>query len=378
MKILIGADLVPTETNAQLFSDGNIEQLIGSELASELENSDVRVFDLETPLIEKESPIKKAGPNFGVTTKVVNGIKKLNPSFLTLANNHIMDHDVLGLNSTIVALNEKNIDFGGVGNNLKEANKMWIKEFNGIKLGIYACAEHEYSIAEDNKPGANPFDYIDSYKCIEDNKSNCDFIIVLYHGGKEYYPYPSPKLQKVCRNFIDKGADFVVCQHSHCIGSEETYNGKKIVYGQGNFLFDRTNRVEWNHGLLLQLNVEKTSYDLDYIVLTKVGNCIRKATQDEYDDVITKYKERSQKLIDDNFVKKSYKKFASENFTNVLRRIDLFPSSFVGRVLNKLANKKFSEFYFRKIYLKKMKYMLQNSIECEAWRELLEEILDNN
>ena len=41
-------------------------------------------------------------------------------------------------------------------------------------------------------------------------KKQCDYVIVLYHGGKEHYRYPSPYLQKVCRKIVDKGADIVV------------------------------------------------------------------------------------------------------------------------------------------------------------------------
>ena len=74
----------------------------------------------------------------------------------------------------------------------------------------------------------------------KDNK--CDYTIVLYHGGKEYYRYPSPNLQRVCRYMIEKGTDLVICQHSHCIGCEENYLSGKIVYGQGNFIFDCDDR----------------------------------------------------------------------------------------------------------------------------------------
>ena len=33
------------------------------------------------------------------------------------------------------------------------------------------------------------------------------------------------------------GADVVLCQHSHCIGCYEQYEGAHILYGQGNFHF---------------------------------------------------------------------------------------------------------------------------------------------
>lgn len=377
MKILIGADLVPTQTNIDLFKEGNIEKLLGNELIQELNEADMRIFNLETPLIEKNSPIKKVGPTLGIDTEVINGIKRINPSFLTLANNHILDHGALGLKTTMNVLNQNQIEYGGIGENENDANKIWIEQINGKKIGIYACVEHEFSVATENSMGANPFDYINSYKCIQENKEKCDFIIVLYHGGKEYYPYPSPNLQKICRNFIDCGADIVVCQHSHCIGCEEDYKNKKIVYGQGNFLFDKTNREEWNHGLLLKLNISDTQYDMDYIVTTKEGNCIRKANKDEYSEEITKYKERSGQILGNDFVKENYRKFALDNISEVLIRTDYVPHTLLAKILNKLTNKKSLKFYLKNIYLKKMSYILANVIECEAWNELLKEIVSN-
>ena len=40
----------------------------------------------------------------------------------------------------------------------REAAKPFILEREGIKVGFYPCAEHEFSIVTENSPGANPFD----------------------------------------------------------------------------------------------------------------------------------------------------------------------------------------------------------------------------
>ena len=65
-----------------------------------------------------------------------------------------------------------------------------------MKIGIYACAENEFTIATDTTAGANPFDPFESLDHIQNLKRSCDYVIVLYHGGKEHYRYPSPYLQK--------------------------------------------------------------------------------------------------------------------------------------------------------------------------------------
>lgn len=80
------------------------------------------------------------------------------------------------------------------------------------------CTENEFSSATMHSAGANPFDVLESFDDVQALKEHCDYVVVLYHGGKEFYRYPSPMLQRYCRKFIEKGASLVLCQHSHCIG----------------------------------------------------------------------------------------------------------------------------------------------------------------
>ena len=83
-----------------------------------------------------------------------------------------------------------------------------------------------------------------------------DYLIVLNHGGIEYYKFPSPLLQRKCREMVKCGADFVVCQHSHCIGTAENFLNGTILYGQGNSVFGyKDNSDSWNNGLLVKLTL---------------------------------------------------------------------------------------------------------------------------
>ena len=63
MKILIGADISVTKSNASLFINGNINELIGSELKAILDSADFSVFNLEGPLTDSVAAISKCGPN---------------------------------------------------------------------------------------------------------------------------------------------------------------------------------------------------------------------------------------------------------------------------------------------------------------------------
>ena len=108
-RILIGADLVPTKSNYELFIKGDSKELIGIELETIIKKADFTVFNLEVPLTDTKAPISKCGPALIAPTTCINGIKKINRYFFTLANNHIMDQGEQGLQSTLDIFRKKGI-----------------------------------------------------------------------------------------------------------------------------------------------------------------------------------------------------------------------------------------------------------------------------
>jgi poly-gamma-glutamate capsule biosynthesis protein CapA/YwtB (metallophosphatase superfamily) len=365
MHVLIGGDLVPTESNFELFRSANVTELLGDDLLKVLKQADFRVFNLEVPLTDMEAPIIKCGPNLIALTSTINGIKRIKTDLLTLANNHILDQGEHGLYSTIKVLEENDIDYMGAGSNLNEAAQPYIWERDGIRVGIYACAEHEFTIATKNSPGANPFDPLESLDHIQDLANKCDHLIVLYHGGKEHYRYPSPDLQKICRKIVDKGADLVVCQHSHCIGAFERYSGGTIVYGQGNFLFDHSESEFWQTSLLLNVILKAGSISIEYIPIVKQGNGVRLANKQQSEEILYGFNERSRLILDEEFVKQEYDRFAAEMLNGYLTAFH--GDNLFFRVLNKLSRHTLAS----KLYTDKSLTVIQNFIECEAHRELI-------
>lgn len=368
MKIIIGADLVPTESNYELFNNADVDALIGSHLNNVLSEADYRIFNLEVPLTNTEAPIAKCGPNLISPPSTIEGIKSIGVDFLTLANNHILDQGEQGLYSTIDILSKNNIAFAGVGSNLNEASRPYIFEIEGKKIGIYCCAEHEFTIATERAAGANPFDPLESLEHIKDLKSQADYVIVLYHGGKEHCRYPSPYLQKVCRKCVEKGADLVVCQHSHCIGCEEKYLNGTIVYGQGNFLFDHSESEYWQTGLLIEIG---DNFDISYIPLVKEKNAVRLADEEKSNEIMLQFKQRSSEILIDGFIEEKYSEFAKSMINNYLFKLSGKRKSFLFRAINKMSGYRYMNFYLKRRYTQSDLLAIQNYIECEAHREVL-------
>ncbi len=368
MKLLIGADLVPTKSNMELFASADCAALLGNELTEQLRSADYRIFNLEVPFADTATPIEKCGPALIAPTVAVAGYKALGVDLLTVANNHIMDQGVQGFDSTIQVLKENGIAYVGAGNTLQDAEKPHIFELNGQKIGVYACAEHEFSIADENMPGANPFDVLESFGHIEALKAQCNYVIVLYHGGKEHYRYPSPNLQKVCRKMVEKGADLVICQHSHCIGCEEKYQNGTIVYGQGNFLFDLSQSEFWQSSLLVQIG---DNFEISYIPLVRNGNGVKLAEGAKGKEILDAFAQRSTEIQQADFVEKQYAKFAGEMLDWYLFAFSGMRRGFVYRVINKLSGHRLEPWLLHRKYGKQTKLVIRNFVECEAHRELL-------
>ena len=363
--ILIGADIVPTKTNVEPFERGDISALLNKPLQELLLSKDARIFNLETPLADNLSPIEKCGPCLSAPSATLNGIKNIHPSLLTLANNHILDQGDAGLFSTMNVLQQNGIPFFGVGKNLQEAAKPYVLERHGIRVGFYACVENEFSVATQSTAGANPFDPLEILDAVADLKTSCDFVVVLYHGGKEEYRYPSPNLQKLFRKLADKGADLVIAQHTHCIGCSENYKNSVLVYGQGNFLFDHSSNKCWQTGMLIDAAFSKEEMKVEYIPLIHEKGKTLLADKAHSEKILGEFIRRSENIKEQSFLKKEYQKKA-------LEMEHIYLEAFYGCSLPfKILRKIFRISIISKIYPKKKKLALQNFIECEAHRELL-------
>lgn len=367
MRIVIGADIVPTTSNYELFGAGDALSLVGEGLLQVLRKADYRIFNLEVPLCDTDSPIKKCGPALIAPTATIAGFKTIGVDLFTLANNHIMDQGTDGFFSTMKMLDQAGIAHVGGGATLEDAQKPFVIEREGKKIGIYACAEHEFSIANETTPGANPFDPLESLDHIRELKEQCDYVIVLYHGGKEHYRYPSPNLRKTCRKIVEKGADLVVCQHSHCVGCEEKYLGGTIVYGQGNFLFDHSNTEYWQTALLIELD---DAFSISYIPLQKHGNKVAIADGEQKEQILSSFYERSEQIKQNGVVEQKYREFADQSRNLYLSAFSGIKKSFLFKVINKLSGHRFEKFCLKRKYGTKKILALRNYLECEAHREL--------
>ncbi|MGM9647559.1 MAG: CapA family protein [Eubacteriales bacterium] len=376
MKLYIGADLVPTEANLAAYRSGDLFSVIDPALTALLQTADFRLFNLECPLTDGGTPIAKCGPALRAPTDAVKGLKALGADFVTLANNHILDYGEEGLADTRAALADAGIATAGAGEGV---NRSGIYRFikDGVTLGIYCCAEHEFSVTEPQMPGAVPFDPADSLADVIALKETCDRVIVLYHGGREMWQYPTPRLRDRCHALVKAGADLVVCQHSHCIGCEEVVEGSTIVYGQGNFHFDLPDEQSelWCTALLLEVSVTADSVSADPIPLRLGENRLSLADNDDATAILDGWQMRSASLADGSYLK-HYNEMLLDVADYYLTCLSgSYFSGFIPRALNKMTGGRYIKRKLARMYDRDALLRLINYMECETHREVLTDIL---
>ena len=223
------------------------QEYISGDLLDYLKSFDLRVGTLEAAI----------GTNLEYDTTKVNGrqniiyardedfyrVVEMGFDVVSLANNHVFDLGEDGLKNTIKHLNDNGIKYCGAGMNIEEASKPAVVEYKGKKIAFLAYCDYDMDtigyvpIATNDSCGVNPFNVkkavIDIQKC----KTECEYVFVLPHWGKEYCNFPTYKAKKASIAMIEAGADGVVASHTHRPQPHILHKNKPIYFGLGNFIF---------------------------------------------------------------------------------------------------------------------------------------------
>lgn len=368
VRLLLFGDICPTADYEALFHSG--KDALFHNVLPLIQKADIAVCNLECPATAEKDPIVKTGPNLKAHPDIIPLLKDAGFHAVSLANNHILDYGEKGVLDTLEHCKEHGLSYFGGGIHSQEAALPLIVEAKGLRIGFVSFAEHEFNVATESTPGASLFDPYVSLEAIRSTKEKCDYLIVQYHGGIEHYIYPSPLLQKKCRAMVDAGADLVSCQHSHCIGTQETYKGVTILYGQGNSVFGyREGNASWNEGWLLEvLFSDKVEVVYHLLSAQKDGiyydpnSASRKA---EFDA-------QSKQLLTEGFISSSWQSFCRKNAPWYLPMLSGWNR--IGNKLNRLSKGRL----FKLCGSKRSVMTTTNLLHCDAHLELtitaLEEI----
>jgi poly-gamma-glutamate synthesis protein (capsule biosynthesis protein) len=234
--------------------DRRVKQLIGREgglaplkyVAERLAAADVAVGNLESPLSDGGTPWPGKDVHFRGDPRGIEGLEASGFTFLSLANNHILDYGEEALLDTVGLLEEAGIGFAGAGANRAAAWKPAVATYGDSSVAFLSFSHILPAgfIATDSKAGLAPgrTDMAAVTEAIRAAKDEHDYVLVSFHWGVEYVDDANSDQVRDARAAIDAGADMVLSHHPHVIQGVEFYNGGLIAYSLGDFVFDHYSR----------------------------------------------------------------------------------------------------------------------------------------
>ncbi|HCV42922.1 MAG TPA: hypothetical protein DGH68_05525 [Bacteroidetes bacterium] len=232
--------------------------------------ADITVANLESPLCNTGTRHPTKSITFRSSPANVAGLLYAGIDVVSIANNHVVDYGLQGLQQMQGVLRNNNIVFSGAGANSYEAYTPAFYSKSGVCVAFLASSDltgqynnwQPFLDAGFNKPGFANLTPYDLARQIDTVKNIADLVVVEMHSGVEYSFAPvdnqqsslsgyegdeqyspyllAPLLTDIqIRQFaIDHGADLVICHHPHVTQGFQVYRGKLIAHSLGNFAFD--------------------------------------------------------------------------------------------------------------------------------------------
>lgn len=366
VKILITGDFVINKPYRKNQINESVAELFRS--------ADINIVNLEAPITNNRQGINKTGPNLESDTKSTKNILKyLEIDVVTLANNHIYDFGENGVIDTLNFCEKNNIKTVGAGENIGKASETLYLDTDEGRLAIINFAENEWASAKKEKSGANPMHIIDNIHQIKDAKEKSDFVIVVIHGGHEYYNLPSPRMVQQYRFYAEQGADIIVGHHTHCIGGFEIYNGVPIYYSLGNFLFTKNNpNIDWYKGLALEIQLEnkEVKTTIHPVKMSEDDFSLNIQSREEKENTFNDIRSLNEIITNEEKLLNSW-----DNYVDLKSKVYLGYWSLLSFINNKYVKSALRKVGFEQ-KSKAAKRLLLNLFRCEAHRDLSREVLE--
>jgi poly-gamma-glutamate synthesis protein (capsule biosynthesis protein) len=179
--------------------------------------ADVGFANLEFPIAGRESVRPGRSAEFHHDDEVVDALARAGVRVVSIANNHIMDCGVSGLERTLDRCARAGIAAVGAGRTVDEACAPARIECRGRRVAFLAYASARQDAARADHPGVAPLEADRLRRDLASARSGADELIVSVHWGSMYVDYPPPRVLEIASLLEALGADLVLGHHPHVL-----------------------------------------------------------------------------------------------------------------------------------------------------------------
>jgi hypothetical protein len=208
-------------------------------VSEKLRAYDVLVGNLECVASEKGSRTRKFP--LQCSMKTADLLKDAGFDVLSVANNHQLDMGTTAYDDEVPRLRAAGFKITGDYLGSPPRDAVLVDEVEGVRIGIVGIYNrHKDEAVADVKRA----------------RKESDIVIAFLHWGDDFHSRVAASQRELGHDVIDAGADAIVGAHAHVVQPEETYKGKLIAYGLGNFVFTGMNKPGTHNGALIELDVD--------------------------------------------------------------------------------------------------------------------------
>lgn len=253
------------------------KDFVYSEIKKHIPVANETIANLESPFLTNGKSRKFKDPHltFKNQPQLARILTEIGITSVTLANNHITDYGLKGVETTIQTLNNEKIKHIGAGINLLEAlspltindnpsnNSIGIFAFNAFMPFSTLASKKKFGVAGFNKKNIN---YV-----LKKYSHDFEGLIFAVHWGIDYYHFPIPRFMEFAKELLEKNNKVIaiVGHHPHLQQPVIIHKNKHIFCSLGNFLFDEPFYLS-RIGSILSLKIENNKIVNYDIIFTKL------------------------------------------------------------------------------------------------------------
>lgn len=210
---------------------------------------DVRVINLETSVTRSSDYASGKGIHYRMHPDNIGCLTAAGIDACALANNHVLDFGIRGLEETLDTLSGAGIVTAGAGRNAEQA---WEPAVLGAATGrvqLWSVGLESSGVMADNagtrdRPGLAFLPDLSAASAgqvtgrVQSARQAGDLVVVSIHWGSNWgYEVPDRHI-RFAHQLIDGGVDIVYGHSSHHPRPIEVYGGRPVLYGCGDLIND--------------------------------------------------------------------------------------------------------------------------------------------
>ncbi|MFG3497744.1 CapA family protein [Streptomyces sp. NPDC047928] len=211
---------------------------------------DVRVVNLETGITRSDAFAPGKAVHYRMHPANIDALTVARPDAVVLANNHVLDFGVRGLEETLDTLELAGLRAVGAGRDARRARRPAVVPVGGgarvvvLSFGMPSSGIPDEWAAGDGRagvdfvPGPSPAAAADIVGRVREVRRPGDVVVASVHWGSNWgYGIPGGQI-RFAHDLIDGGVDVVHGHSSHHPRPLEVYRDRLVLYGCGDLIDD--------------------------------------------------------------------------------------------------------------------------------------------